>query len=282
MELDEKDLQKLKQVELEILKAFIEVCKKLDITYYVLSGTMLGAVRHKGFIPWDDDIDVGMLRKDYEVFIQNAQALLPDHLFLQNIATDPNCLIPFLKIRDSRTTFIETSYKNRKMNHGIFIDIFPIDYYPNDDSEGQRLFKKKKLIDVRLFREYTFPKENRLPPVKRFIKRTVSTGLKIKYTTANKAITAAEAMFKAVPVSARVTNYYDGGTSKREIVPVEWYGDGCNGVFEGIDITLPTQYDKLLTQIYGNYMEFPPVEDRVAHHYTEVIDPYNPYLKYIK
>ena len=103
----------------------------------------------------------------------------------------------------------------------------------------------------------------------------------IKYPNANKAIKKEDELFKSVPKSKRLTNYC-GVWAKREIVPVEWYGDGCNGVFEGIDITLPTQYDKLLTRIYGNYMEFPPVEDRVAHHYTEVIDPYNPYLKYIK
>lgn len=281
MDFDKNVLQKLKDVELEILKAFIDVCKKLDIKYYALGGTMLGAVRHGGFIPWDDDIDVGMLRDDYELFLQKGQKLLPEHLFLQTIYTDPEFIIPFAKIRDSRTTFIETSLKNRKINHGIYIDIFPIDYYPDDDRQGKRLFKKKKEFNVRFYREYTFSKENQLPPLKKLIKKSISTALMIKYPNANKAIKKEDELFKSVPKSKRLTNYC-GVWAKREIVPVEWYGDGCNGVFEGIDITLPTQYDKLLTRIYGNYMEFPPVEDRVAHHYTEVIDPYNPYLKYIK
>ncbi len=271
--------EKLKEVELDILKAFIEVCEKLNLKYYALGGTMLGAVRHHGFIPWDDDIDVGMLRKDYEIFMEKGQELLPEHLFLQNRKTDSECPVPYAKIRDSRTAFIETVYKYKKMNHGIFIDIFPLDYYPDNDSEGKRLFGKKKRIAYRMYREYNIPGETKSPPVKEFVKNFVSTALIAVYPSGYKAEDKFDEKLKSLKKSRRVTNYY-GVWSKKEIVPCEWYGDGCNGVFEGIIIKLPSQYDKLLTQIFGDYMEYPPVEERITHHYTEVIDPCNSYLKY--
>ena len=279
MTINDSITEKLRETELDILKAFIEVCEKLHLKYYALGGTMLGAVRHSGFIPWDDDIDVGMLREDYEILMEKGQALLPDHLFLQNRKTDPGCPVPYAKIRDSRTAFIETVYRYKKMNHGIFIDIFPLDYYPDDDAEGKRLFRKKEIIGYRMYREYNIPKETRSSPIKELIKNTISTALVPVYPSADKAVNKLDEQFKSLKKSKRVTNYY-GVWSKKEIVPCEWYGDGCSGVFEGITIQLPSEYDKLLTQIFGNYMEYPPVEERVAHHYTEVIDPYNSYLQY--
>ena len=78
-------LEQLKQIETEMLKEFILVCEKLNVKYYLAYGTLIGAIRHKGFIPWDDDIDVVMPREDYEIFLEKAQALLPEHLFLQHI-----------------------------------------------------------------------------------------------------------------------------------------------------------------------------------------------------
>ena len=135
MVLNNKDLETIKKIELDMLCAFIEICNRLSIRYYLLGGTMLGAVRHHGFIPWDDDIDVGIFRDDYELFISKAQSYLPNYYFLQNIYTDPECMINFTKIRDSRTTFIETSTKSKKMNHGVYIDIFPLDFYPDDEND---------------------------------------------------------------------------------------------------------------------------------------------------
>ena len=98
--------EQLQVAVLDIFKEFLCVCEKLNLKYYLLGGTLLGAVRHKGFIPWDDDIDVGMLREDYEVFLAHAQELLPDHLFLQTYKTDPGYHHVFAKIRNSNTTFL--------------------------------------------------------------------------------------------------------------------------------------------------------------------------------
>lgn len=83
------DIEKLKEIELELLDQFIYVCNQLNIKYYMIGGSLLGTVRHKGFIPWDDDIDVAMQRDDYDIFIQFAQELLPENIFLQTFMTDP-------------------------------------------------------------------------------------------------------------------------------------------------------------------------------------------------
>lgn len=100
------DLQKK---QLEMLRAVDKACEQLSLRYYLVCGSALGAVKYKGFIPWDDDLDIGMLRPDYEIFIENAQRLLPDNYFLQNYRTDPTFPQVFSKVRDSSTTFIEKS-----------------------------------------------------------------------------------------------------------------------------------------------------------------------------
>lgn len=90
----------LKECEFQILKAFVDVCDQLKLKYYLVEGTLLGAIRHQGFIPWDDDIDVGMPRADYERFLQEAQALLPDYYFVQSMYSEPEYHANFAKIRD--------------------------------------------------------------------------------------------------------------------------------------------------------------------------------------
>lgn len=123
--------KKVWNVELNILKEVKRICEKHNIKYFAEGGTLLGAARHGGFIPWDDDIDVAMLRDDYNKFIEIAQSELPEHLFIQNSKTDirPNL---FTKIRDSRTTWIPKGNDLKLKNYGIFIDIFPLDGCDNN------------------------------------------------------------------------------------------------------------------------------------------------------
>lgn len=276
--LSTKETEKLKVIELDMLKIFIGICSKLDIKYYVLGGTMLGAVRHKGFIPWDDDIDVGLYRRDYELFCQKAQELLPEGLFLQTGETDPEYIGGFAKIRNSNTTFVESSTKKFRINHGVYLDIFPLDYYPETKAE-QRLFElKNRIIKMRLRREYTLDDRAKGSRAKEFAAAVASAAAMLIYPTVESACTAREKLYTSVKSSEMFANY-NGAWGKKEIVPAFWYGEGRMMPFEDIQVCVPEHCEKWLAQVYGDYMQFPPEEKRVTHHFTELIDLDRPYTE---
>ena len=131
--------------ELSVLKELTPIFEKYGIMYALYYGSLIGAVRHKGFIPWDDDLDIVMPREDYQKLKTIANEVLPEHLFLQDFSTDYEYPSYTAKIRDSRTTMIEKGYRNlKKMNHGIWVDIFVLDYC--DKSLSSRL----KCIEIRV------------------------------------------------------------------------------------------------------------------------------------
>lgn len=268
-----EDFERLKTIELNMLKEFIAICNKHNLRYFVLGGTCLGAIRHKGFIPWDDDIDVGMPRKDYNEFLRVAQGELSNGLFLQNGKTDPNFPLNFTKIRNSNTTFIESTMKNIDMNHGVYIDIFPLDGYKKS------IFRKikRKICGGKIGMVYgDRPKQT----IKRKIKNLMINIFNKDYKTARDKLDAMYAKFD-FDKSETVVNYC-GAWGDKEIVPRSVFGSGVEKDFEDLKVIAPENYDEYLTKMYGNYMEFPPIEKRVARHDTEIIDLDKPYGYYKK
>lgn len=274
MLLNKEQLTKLQQTELEMLKSFIDVCEKLNITYYVVEGTLLGAVRHNGFIPWDDDIDIGIMREDYDKFLEKASELLPSHLFLQTYDTDSGYPRVFAKIRNSNTTFIETAVKDNKMNHGVYIDIFPLDRCDFKKRNSFWFRNKEKLLSLRTTSLFS----NMKLSSKAKLFRLISCFL---YPSAKKALVKLEKMYRSMPNGEMIVNF-SGVYGQREIMPKEWYGEGTKISFEGVSVTVPLEYAKVLSQVYGNYMQMPPIEKRVTHHQTEVIDTEKAYEAYLK
>ncbi len=273
MELTSIELEKLKKCEFQMLKCFKEICDSLNIKYYILGGTLLGAVRHKGFIPWDDDVDVFIPRKDYELFLQKAQELMPKHYFLQTHETDENYPNNFAKLRDSSTTFIEKSCRNIKMNHGVYIDIFPLDYYPVS-AYKRILFKiKKRLLTWRINTIFDLGKLSLKTKIATFVSILI-------YPSRKKAIEKREKLFKSVKTTDMVVNN-SGAWLSKEIVPLEWCKDGVMLEFEGLQLRGPTEYDEWLRFVYGDYMKLPPENERIPHHFVEVFDLEKPYTEYI-
>ena len=270
MELSKEQINLLRKKELYILKTFIEVCQNLNIRYFICQGTLLGAVRHHGFIPWDDDIDVGMLREDYEIFISKGQKLMPPNYFIQTYDTDPAYPHGFAKIRNSNTAFVETTCRNLPINHGIYIDIFPFDYYP--DSRIKRFFYdcKKFWIRYRIRCTLYDPMEE-----KKFLKNNLRKAAKIIskviYPSVDRAKDIQEQLYKSVRKGKyRINNGSPWG--KRECIPAEWLDTLVTLNFEGIEVKAPYAYHEYLTHVYGNYKSLPPPEKRISHHFICAVD----------
>lgn len=138
-------MTELQEIEFGLLQQFLSVCEQLNLTYYLVCGSALGAVKYGGFIPWDDDIDVALPRKDYEIFCREAPRILPEWCFLQNYHSEPQYYLLGSKLRDSRTTYIEMMTDHLKINQGVFIDIFPLDGQWRTEREHQ-MFRKKRAI----------------------------------------------------------------------------------------------------------------------------------------
>lgn len=256
----------LQKKEFKLLTMFTEICDKLGLRYFLICGSALGAVKYKGFIPWDDDVDVGLFREDYEVFLEKAPDFLPEHIFLQNYRTDPAFPAIFSKLRNSATAYIERSASRLPINQGIYIDIFPLDGYPEDNSKQKHLERQKQIYRRLLSTAYLpncwwkwlfiFP--FRLLGIHKHTAALAQQYEKLitQYSTANSKLIANHGNWQG----------------KLEYAPTEQYGNGIWGEFEGLKVRLPEQYDAYLHQKYGDYTSDPPIEEQVGHHYSIAYD----------
>lgn len=265
------DLQK---IEFDILIQFIYVCEKLNIKYFMLCGSALGAVKYKGFIPWDDDIDVGIFRKDYEYFLENAPKILPDNFFLQSYQTDNDYFNIFSKIRNSNTTYIEKTCSDFNMNHGVYIDIFPLDGYPTEIREQKRLERKKFFYNQRL--SSLFNNDNLLKKILKMPLRIITSHPKKVTLNYEKLIS-----YYNVDDSDIICNH-GNWQGKLEYAPRSQYGEGAWAEFEGLKVRVPEKYDEYLTQKYGDWRADLPKEQQIGHHFYEICDLNRPYTDYIE
>lgn len=267
----------LQQKEFNLLKIFIKICEQLGLRYYLVCGTALGAVKYGGFIPWDDDVDIALCRNDYKVFCEKAQQLLPEGIFLQTYETDRRYPCVFAKLRDSNTTYIEKTYKNISMNHGVYIDIFPLDGCPEDMNLQKRLERKKLFYKLLISSVY---ESNCSFKVK--VLRRVFRILGVHKRT-HRILCKFEKMISSYPTenSAFWCNY-GNWQGRLEYAPKEQYGEGTLMNFEGISVSVPERYDEYLTQKYGDWKADPPEDDQVGHHYFSIMDLNNSYTQYMK
>ena len=248
-------LNQAKQRMVENLLIIDKICKKNHIQYWLDFGSMLGAVRHQGFIPWDDDLDISMLRADYEKFIQIAPKELPEYLFLQTKQTDPHYTKLVTKIRDTRTKFVEQEENsNEKYQQGLFIDIFPYDFY---SPVALKTFKLMHFFSNLRNHRHHYRKGS----LKRLLFNLISipcllciSSLKIvfKFVHNTKNTEGALALEWPQPV-------YGNGHELTDFFPLH------DHVFENNLFPIPNQAEKLLTVFYGDWKSFPPLEDRIPH-----------------
>ena len=270
-------MNELQKVELDLFMCFSEICEKLNLTYFLVCGSAIGAARHGGFIPWDDDMDVGMYREDYNKFMELASTFLPEGIFLQNYKTDPNYPLVFAKLRNSNTTYIEKALSKFDINHGIYIDIFPLDGYPENIKEQKKFAKRKKMYLRKIGCVFTFERS----------KKAKVLGVVLKALGYHKRTAKTLAKYEAfiskysVKESNLICNH---GTwyGERDYIPVEYYGDGSDAMYEGIKVRVPEKCDEYLTALYGDWRTPPPPEKQKGHHYYEICDTEKPYTVYRK
>lgn len=264
MKYEDSQLKRLQETELEILKEVIKVCDDLDITYFSVGGTTLGAIRHNGFIPWDDDIDIGMLRDDYEKFLKHAPNKLAEGYTLIHFIYEKNTPTYFAKIKKDGTKFVEKYARKIKMHQGVFIDIMPYDEIPDNELELKKYKRRVKIWNqlyiAKSVRTATFAstKHKRLLTCIRTILHTllIPVSKEWLFICTDKAIRSFNGK-GCNRVSSRAIPAFE--CKIEDLLPVR------NHTFENLNIAIPCNAEKLLETQYGNYMQLPPEEKRYSH-----------------
>lgn len=277
MYLSADDLRKMQLLELTILLEVKRICEKHKINYFLIGGTLIGAVRHKGFIPWDDDIDIAMPRDDYERFIQIAQQQLPSYLVVHYYTINKYAPCTVLRIMNRNTTWVyKGSKKIKELYQGIIVDIEPLDGISSDFNAQKQLIKYVSLL-LKLDIHWRYPisihahlKQKLFYLISLFLRPFLGF-----FLFANK-ITA---LLKKIDYEqSEYLIFGDSGTiSKRCYFDEYVYFD-----FEDIKIRCPSGYHEYLRKCYGDYLQIPPEENRWEHaDVIERIDFDNSYEKYM-
>jgi lipopolysaccharide cholinephosphotransferase len=270
-------MNELQKVELDLFRCFAETCEKLNLNYFLVCGSALGAARHGGFIPWDDDMDVGMYREDYDKFMELAPAILPEGIFLQNYKSDPEFPYIFAKLRNSNTTYIEKLLSNFDINHGIYMDIFPLDGYPNDLSEQKKLASMKRNYRRKLFCGFKMPRDFKAAALA-FVLRMLGYHKRTAKTLAQyEALITSYSVKDSTKICSHGTWY-----GERDYISVEYYGKGTDAVYEGLKVRVPEKCDEYLTSLYGEWRTPPAPEKQKGTHQYEICDTERPYTDYLK
>lgn len=261
----EAELAQIQRTELASLDVLSAVCKKLKIDFFLYGGSLLGAVKYGGFVPWDDDLDVAMMREDYEKLLQEGPALLPEGYVLQEPRINKRTPYPYIKLRRTDTVMVEYMYRNIKINHGVYFDIYPIDNVPDDDEELEKAHKKlMKLIRILQRRQTTslfVPTygwrgvvKKSLAIIKFALFRTIPHSYLI--SKMNKVMTKYNSLKTSRQGNLffpRPVNYFDGVYPPEEVN------------FEGRKMLIPRGYKTNLSNRYGDITKEPPIERRVGH-----------------
>ena len=263
-----EDLDEIKRIEITVLKEIDTLCRKLHLRYYLGYGTLIGAIRHKGFIPWDDDIDILMPRPDYDRLIKYcADNETSFGLIAHEIDEDCNRL--FAKAYAKNTLVYEYDTDNKKIsnNYGVWVDIFPLDGLGDSYESSVELLKKEKVL-INLYAISLLKKYKKNPqrpwyhePIRLFCY------LITRFTSPKRLIKKIEGLTAELEFDNCIyCGVVCGDINYNEVLSRTVYGEGINVEFEGERFRAPMGYDEYLTSIYGDYMTLPPVEERVPIH----------------
>ncbi len=275
-----KEIKQLWAVELDLIEMLKDVCERNHLKYFIAGGTLLGAVRHKGFIPWDDDVDFLMPREDFEILKKIAPSEFKEPYFFQTEESDPDIFLGgYAKLRNSNTTMFENIHFYHNANFGIWIDIFVLDYVHMDLKKRKKQIKRirnlQKLIYAINYREY-----------KKFLKLSwiCWTIYKIIALFCNRA-RLCNRLFNAMTCCKTSDSLSCLNYSSNKYWPICFNKEDFKGSimldFEHLKLPAPIGYENVLRLLYGNdYMEFPPKEQREPHHKV-ILEPSISYRSYL-
>lgn len=266
---------------LDIYKEFVKICEDNDLQYFAIGGTCIGSARHEGFIPWDDDMDIGMPIEDFIIFQKIAAQNLPNHLTLMSPENKKHDYLNFIKIMDSRTTMTEKKFKYWPDTYeGVWLDIMPLPGIPNPGAQRDSYLRR-----IRFYKSGNYK---------------LRTPIDMQGSSAGKALWSVISLIKpftsydyywrkfvqyigAHPLSgSQYTGYVWSERVKRLIFPSIWFNSYIDMPFEDTTVRMPGGWQEMLTQMYGNYMELPPKEQQNSNHGIdeEMFSLSKSYLKY--
>lgn len=267
------EINELQKIQLSMLKDFDAVCQRHRISYQLFSGTALGAVRHKGFIPWDDDIDVVMLREDYERFFDSASKELDSNKYYVQREFSEHWPMFFSKLRLNGTTYIEKYHSHdARIHQGIYIDIFPC-----DNLSDSRLMQKLQYI------------ASKIVIAKSLYARGYETNSTVKKCFMQFCRILPTEPFKRLCIrrndssSLKVHTFFGGGKKfERSIYLREWFEQSVKMRFEDSEFPVSAHYDEMLRVMYGDYMVMPTLEQRGCKRHAAIVDINKPYTFHLE
>ena len=262
------NIELLHKVDMDIVKQVVSICDAHGFKYYMLGGTMLGAIRHKGFIPWDDDIDLGMPREDYEAFLALADQELPSHLRVVNYRNDPSYQYYITRVQDIQTRVVEERIGNDSKYTCASIDIFPIDGTPNNPLLRKvyffRVLYHRALMSL-CYKDSIDRKRKRSKKEKLLLWIMEHIPVE-KLTTPYKQKCKIDKLLRSQKVEgSQYIGNIMGAYRTREIVPADYYGEGAYYPFEDMQLRGMAKAEEYLTFTYGDYMKLPPEDQRKTH-----------------
>lgn len=256
------ELKEVQNLEFEILKEFKKYCKEKKLDFFLVGGTLIGAIRHKGFIPWDDDIDVGMVRSTYNELckiVEKNPYIDKEKRYKIVLPLHENNIYPFIKIYDTKTIIYEKNIK-KKYNANIYVDLFPYDYASNSLEESKKIVKKHRFYKRMMSIAITDHKSKLKKIIYKLLYPIFLIYAKGDYKNITKKILR-------LP-TAEVTKYIGNIvwlTGTKDMYKREWFEGLVEVEFEKEKFKAITGYHEYLTQFYGDYMKIPDEKDRVMH-----------------
>jgi len=262
-------LNNIHKIQIEMMKELHCICKENQLRYTVLCGSLLGAVRHKGFIPWDDDMDIGLVREDYDKLLEILKNKPIKDCFLQDFSTDEHYYQPYAKLLKENTVYIEKFRMGCKAKNGIFIDIFPLDYIKKPgllSSKVKRLFSR--LITFAIWEKEECHMER--SGVKKIINLiSVIIGVLPKKTLIYMQNSLIVRKKRTEYVASMFSSNYD---TNKLYFELKDFDNMIEFEFENIVVNGPRNWKDNLMRLYKNYNQLPPVEKRTSGHDVEIIE----------